>query len=100
MGAVIGDHFEGIMPKDKDRWEESCKRINAAFNARVDEEVQKAVEEFKGKAVKALKSLSNEEENLVENTGGQFGSYLTANALSRAADVVFELPTEPERGKE
>lgn len=86
---------------DSQAWEQwdaesRANSINAAFNARVDEEVKKAVEEFKWKAVKALKSLSNEEENLVENTGGQFGSYLTVNALSRAADVVFVLSTEPE----
>ena len=55
--AVIGDHFEGIMPKDKDRWKESCKRINAAFNARVDEEIKKAVEEFRERAAQAVEGM-------------------------------------------
>ena len=76
--AVIGDHFEGIMPKDKDRWKESCKRINAAFNARVDEEVRKAVEDFRERAAKLA-------ENCLSKDGEAIGFAIRC------------LPTEPEK---
>lgn len=72
--TVAGDGKHGF---DHVALVDICKRINAAFNARVDEEVRKAVEEFKSLAM------------------------LTARAWYRhsgddIAEKIDALPTEPE----
>jgi len=55
--------------------------INAAFNARVDAEIKKAVEEFRERAAKLA-------ENCLSKDGEAIGFAIRC------------LPTEPERGKE
>ena len=75
--------------------------INAAFNARVDEEVRKAVEEFRERAARSVEvaDLFEDVENgcpaeMPEATRPGF------SAVGWIAKKIRALPTEPERGKE
>lgn len=77
---VIIDGEEGV-PGDE-RFENVVGKINAAFNARVDEEVKEAVEEFRERAEIVVR----------QECGGKCGG-------DRGCEIsrkIMEIPTEPE----
>ena len=77
---VIIDGEEGV-PGDE-RFENVVGKINAAFNARVDEEVRKAVEKFRERAEIVVR----------QECGGKCGG-------DRGCEIsrkIMEIPTEPE----
>lgn len=77
--TVAGDGKHGF---DHVALVDICKRINAAFNARVDEEVRKAVEKFRERAEIVVR----------QECGGKCGG-------DRGCEIsrkIMEIPTEPE----
>ena len=92
--TVAGDGKHGF---DHVALVDICKRINAAFNARVDEEVRKAVEEFRERAARSVEvaDLFEDVENgcpaeMPEATRPGF------SAVGWIAKKIRALPTEPE----
>jgi hypothetical protein len=93
-GIVIdGIHlFSGSKQDSEDR----AFLINEYFENRLSEELAKAVEGFREKAIKEIKKMANGERNTIENTGGALGDSGAVRAFMRAVDIVKAIPTEPE----
>jgi hypothetical protein len=79
-GKDVGENYSvvgGCAAYSRDLSDEDfCRFVNAAFNARVDEEVRKAVEDFRERAAKLMEDPD------------------------ACPEDIRRLPTEPERGKE
>lgn len=73
-----------------EKWDAEARAnaVNAAFNARVDEEERKAVEEFRERVKWYLRSTPLEHPGRADLT------------MDQAIKIIENIPTEPERGRE